>query len=57
MKTFKLWHLLVSIFCVLFIMLVVYGIKTDCPNTAGYVYCGDSDGWSLHHWGQQKVGE
>jgi hypothetical protein len=23
----------------LFIIFVAYGIETDCPDTAGYVYC------------------
>jgi hypothetical protein len=56
MKTIKLWQILVSILCIAFLVLVVYGIKTDCPNTSGYVYCGAGDGWSLQKWSQQKVG-
>lgn len=56
MKAFKVWQILVSVVCILFIMLFIYGLRTDCPNTAGYVFCGDSEDWSLQRWSQQKVG-
>lgn len=56
MKTLKLWQIFVSILCVVFIGLLIYGIKTDCPNTAGYVYCGTDEHWSLQKWSQQKLG-
>lgn len=28
---------------VLFLTFVAYGIHTDCPNTAGYVYCAPKE--------------
>jgi len=56
MKTVKLWQVFVAILCLAFIVLVVYGINTDCPKTVGYVYCGSDNGWSLQKWSQEKVG-
>lgn len=50
MKTFKIRHVVLSIICILFVALCVYGLNTDCPNTVGYVFCGDSNA-------QQKVGD
>jgi hypothetical protein len=47
MKTLKIWHFLLSVVCILFIAMVIYGFNTDCPNTAGYVFCGNTNGGSL----------
>jgi len=55
MKAFKVWQIFLAILGILFIVLCIYGFNTDCPNTAGYVFCGDSDDWSLQRWSQQKV--
>ena len=41
MKSFSLTKALAGIFVALFILLLAYGLATDCPNTAGYVYCGE----------------
>lgn len=57
MKTFKVWQVLVSIVCLALIALVLYGVNTDCPNTAGYVYCGEGKDWSLQKWSLQKSNE
>jgi len=50
MKALKVWHFFTLVACVLFVLLCIYGLSTDCPNTAGYIYCSGSDGWSLHPW-------
>ncbi len=55
MKTFKIWQVFLAVIGILFVALVIYGFNTDCPNTAGYVFCGTSDDWSLQRWSQQKV--
>jgi hypothetical protein len=55
MKAFKLWQIFLGVIGILFIILCIYGLNTDCPNTAGYVFCGNSDDWSLQRWSQQKV--
>jgi len=28
---------------VLFLAFVIYGLATDCPNTAGYFFCSESE--------------
>ncbi len=48
MKTFKIWQVLAVLTLVILVMLGVYGLRNDCPNTAGYVFCGASDHGSLH---------
>ncbi len=40
MKTFKLLNVISFVFIVLLVLVCIYGFATDCPNTAGYVYCG-----------------
>lgn len=32
-----------ALLCVLFFAFVVYGFVTDCPHTAGYFFCSDSE--------------
>lgn len=49
MKLFIAARIAASIFAVLFILLCIYGLATDCPNTAGYVYCGKQDRWEFLH--------
>ena len=44
----------ITLVVVLAVVFVVYGLKTDCPRTAGYVFCSDSEGW--HLWGTRKGG-
>ncbi|MEN0039401.1 MAG: hypothetical protein AAGC78_20165 [Cellvibrio sp.] len=39
-KGIKLVFALVGI---LFLAFVAYGLATDCPNTAGYFFCSDSE--------------
>lgn len=41
---FLIWDILsfiVIIAIVATIGLAIYGMRTDCPNTEGYVYCGN----------------
>lgn len=40
MKTFKLLNVISFVFILLLVLVCIYGFATDCPNTAGYVYCG-----------------
>lgn len=28
---------------VVFVAVVIYGVITDCPNTAGYFFCSESE--------------
>lgn len=50
MKFFNLVKTASSILLVLFVLLgIYYGLATDCPNTAGYVYCGKQDLWEFFH--------
>lgn len=39
----KLFYKTVAITVLIFLALVAYGLKTDCPDTAGYVYCAKED--------------
>ena len=41
MKTFTVTKATAVVIVTLFILLCIYGLATDCPNTAGYVYCGE----------------
>lgn len=43
MKMTKGVKIVLSLVALLFIVFVVYGLKTDCPNTAGYFFCSDSE--------------
>jgi len=54
MKTSRSVNVVLSLLIILAVLFVVYGFKTDCPHTAGYVFCSDSDGW--HLWGSRKGG-
>lgn len=54
MRTFKFFHAILFVALILLIVLCIYGINTDCPNTEGYVFCGDSDTWSLNFWNHPK---
>ncbi len=56
MKTFKILDAVTFIFLMLFVVFCVYGFATDCPNTAGYVDCSNSEGWSLHFGNQPDTG-
>lgn len=49
MKFFNLVKTASSILLVLFVLLCIYGLATDCPNTAGYVYCSKQDRWEFFH--------
>lgn len=49
MKFFKNLNTTASIFVVLFILLCTYGVVTDCPDTAGYVYCSEPERWDILH--------
>ena len=40
MKNLKI---LVAVIAILFIGFVIYGLKTDCPDTAGYFFCSKSE--------------
>ncbi len=40
MKTFKLLNAISFVFVLLLLVVCIYGFATDCPDTAGYVYCG-----------------
>ena len=35
--------MLLALLGILFFAFVIYGLITDCPNTAGYFYCSDSE--------------
>ncbi len=50
MKTLKVLNVISFIFVMLVVLICIYGFATDCPNTAGYVYCGSADEWSLQFW-------
>lgn len=54
MKTSRSVNVVITVLIVLAVLLAIYGLRTDCPNTAGYVFCSDSDGWQL--WGSRKGG-
>jgi hypothetical protein len=49
MKFFKRFNTATVIFMALFILLCLYGLATDCPDTAGYVYCSAPERWELLH--------
>lgn len=36
-----------AVLVLIFMMLVIYGIITDCPHTAGYFFCSESERWEL----------
>lgn len=40
---FKQYHWLGVAFLLAFLWLLSYGIETDCPDTAGYVYCAPDE--------------
>ncbi|MDO8345092.1 MAG: hypothetical protein Q7T48_17960 [Cellvibrio sp.] len=43
MSTIKGVKVLLAVLCILFFAFVIYGFVTDCPNTAGYFFCSDSE--------------
>lgn len=43
MNTIKGVKIILVLACVLFVVFVIYGFVTDCPNTAGYFYCSESE--------------
>ncbi len=38
-RLFKFLNILANIFLIILFCALIFGIVTDCPNTAGYVYC------------------
>ena len=42
MKMSKPIGVAVSLICLVAVALLIYGIRTDCPQTAGYVDCSVS---------------
>jgi uncharacterized membrane protein YdjX (TVP38/TMEM64 family) len=57
MKTFSLFNFICSVFLVSVVTFFIYGFSTDCPNTAGYVYCGNPESWSFPNWFKQGSNE
>lgn len=43
MGTIKGIKALLAVLCILFFAFVIYGFVTDCPDTAGYFFCSDSE--------------
>jgi hypothetical protein len=43
MNVIKGMKMIIVIACFLFGGFVVYGLVTDCPNTAGYFFCSESE--------------
>jgi len=39
MSMYRLSAVVAGIICLLLVTVVVYGLYTDCPHTAGYVFC------------------
>lgn len=35
--------MVLAVLCILFFAFVIYGFTTDCPDTAGYFFCSDSE--------------
>jgi hypothetical protein len=35
--------IVLALLCILFFAFVIYGVVTDCPNTAGYFFCSESE--------------
>lgn len=43
MNTIKGVKVILGLVCVLFGAVVIYGFVTDCPDTAGYFFCSESE--------------
>lgn len=43
MSAIKGVKVLLAVLCILFFAFVIYGFITDCPDTAGYFFCSDSE--------------
>jgi hypothetical protein len=43
MNLTKRVKIVLTFLCVLFFAFVVYGLTTDCPHTAGYFFCSESE--------------
>jgi hypothetical protein len=43
MKMTKGVKTVLVLLCVLFFAFVIYGLITDCPDTAGYFFCSKSE--------------
>jgi hypothetical protein len=43
MNTIKGVKVILALVCVLFGAFLIYGFVTDCPNTAGYFFCSESE--------------
>lgn len=43
MSSIKGVKVVLAVVCILFGALLIYGFVTDCPNTAGYFFCSDSE--------------
>lgn len=43
MNTIKGVKIVLAVVCILFSTFLIYGFITDCPNTAGYFFCSDSE--------------
>lgn len=36
-------RVILSVLALVFVAVVIYGLITDCPNTAGYFFCSESE--------------
>jgi hypothetical protein len=54
MKKVNLLNFIFYISMLFIVALCLYGFATDCPNTAGYVNCGDPESWSFPNWFQKN---
>lgn len=43
MNITKRVKIVLALLCILFIAFVIYGFVTDCPDTAGYFFCSESE--------------
>jgi len=43
MNLTKKVKMILALLCMLFLAFVIYGLVTDCPDTAGYFFCSKSE--------------